>query len=263
MEALDRLLTPRSLALIGASESSLWSQNLIANLRNLGYPGSIHLVHPRLEEQFGVRTHRSVEEISGEVDCAWVMTGTGAALEVVESCGRKGVQAIVMLTRHPALLVRTARGALLLLNRARRRPAETGVARLAGLTQDLRSIRPTPRAWAESVGLALLNWLLDIGALAACCAAFDLHVSLSVLLLTYTAGMAAAGLTPLPAGVGAVETAMTLGLTLGGATASAALGVVLLYRLISVGSTVAVGWIVVALQPHHHHTGVEPIGSQH
>ena len=94
------------------------------------------------------------------------------------------------------------------------------------------------------------------------CAAFDLHVSLSVLLLTYTAGMAAAGLTPLPAGVGAVETAMTLGLTLGGATASAALGVVLLYRLISVGSTVAVGWIVVALQPHHHHTGVEPIGSQ-
>ncbi len=191
-------------------------------------------------------------------------TGGSATTEIGELAGLGAlIAAIVMLTRHPALLVRTARGALLLLNRARRRPAETGVARLAGLTQDLRSIRPTPRAWAESVGLALLNWLLDIGALAACCAAFDLHVSLSVLLLTYTAGMAAAGLTPLPAGVGAVETAMTLGLTLGGATASAALGVVLLYRLISVGSTVAVGWIVVALQPHHHHTGVEPIGSQH
>ena len=56
-------------------------------------------------------------------------------------------------------------------------------------------------------------------------------VDFSALLITYTAGMAAGSLLPLPAGLGAVETAMTFGLTVAGTAAAPALAAVLLYRL--------------------------------
>ena len=98
MRPLDPLLSPRSLALVGASEASLWSQNLVANLRGLGYSGVLSFVHPRERQLFGEPAHASLEEVPGEVDCAWVMTGTAAALDVVESAGRKGVRGMVMLT---------------------------------------------------------------------------------------------------------------------------------------------------------------------
>ena len=175
--------------------------------------------------------------------------GSSAAASVVE-VGAAGllIAGVALVTRHPELLISVAHSAMRLINRFRRRPAETGVARLTGLAEDLRAIRPGARDWAKTITLAFLNWLLDLGCLAACCAAMDLHVSLSALLLTYTAGMAATSLSPLPAGIGAVEAAMALGLALAGATGSAALAVVLLYRLISVGSIVGIGWTIVALQ---------------
>ncbi len=41
---------------------------------------------------------------------------------------------------------------------------------------------------------------------------------------------------------------MTLGLTVAGAAASPALAAVLLYRLLSTGSVVVLGWLVIAAQ---------------
>lgn len=63
--------------------------------------------------------------------------------------------------------------------------------------------------------------------------------------------MAAGSLLPVPAGLGAVETAMTLGLTVAGAAASPALAAVVLYRLLSTGSVVVLGWLVIAAQRVH------------
>jgi acyl-CoA synthetase (NDP forming) len=95
---LQALLAPRSIALVGASESSSWSQALVANFASLGFQGRFHLVHPRHSQLFGLPCHRSVSAIPDQVDCAYVMTGTEAASEVVEDCGRKGVRSMVMLT---------------------------------------------------------------------------------------------------------------------------------------------------------------------
>lgn len=58
-------------------------------------------------------------------------------------------------------------------------------------------------------------------------------------------------LLPLPAGLGAVETAMTVGLTVAGTAAAPASAAVLLYRLFSTGSVVVLGWLVVAAQRVH------------
>jgi acetate---CoA ligase (ADP-forming) len=95
---LKALLAPRSIALVGASEGSSWSQALVANFANLGFQGRFHLVHPRHSQLFGLPCHGSVTAIPDQVDCAYVMTGTMTASEVVEDCGRKGVRSMVMLT---------------------------------------------------------------------------------------------------------------------------------------------------------------------
>ncbi|HXI95684.1 MAG TPA: CoA-binding protein, partial [Candidatus Acidoferrum sp.] len=98
MVGIGSLLVPRSIALVGATEASSWAQAVISNLTAFGYEGAIHLVHPRHAEQFGRPCHPTMNDIPGEVDCAYVMTGTGAAAQVIEDCGRKGVRSIVMLS---------------------------------------------------------------------------------------------------------------------------------------------------------------------
>lgn len=177
--------------------------------------------------------------------------GTGGLLlpPALEILGALAVIfALLQVSRRPGGVTRVAVWALARFNRLRRRPAETGVARLSHIMADLRVIRPATRDWIAAGALALANWALDLACLAACCAAVGMHVGFPTLLLTYTAGMAASSLLPLPAGLGAVETAMTVGLTVAGAAASPALAAVLLYRLLSTGSVLVFGWLVIAAQ---------------
>src|SRR5437667_85775 len=91
-------LGPRSIALLGATERSLWSAALVANFRDCGYPGELHLVNPRAAEVFGRPCHPDLDAVPGDVEHAYVLTGTAAALDVVEDCGRRGVRHVTMLT---------------------------------------------------------------------------------------------------------------------------------------------------------------------
>ena len=60
---LGTLLEPGSVALVGVSESSSWSQALVANFDRLGFEGRLHLVNPSRPEQFGRVCHPSLESI--------------------------------------------------------------------------------------------------------------------------------------------------------------------------------------------------------
>ncbi|HSR25511.1 MAG TPA: acetate--CoA ligase family protein [Candidatus Eisenbacteria bacterium] len=91
-------LSPESVALVGATERSLWSTILVANFRDCGYRGQVHLVHPRNAEAFGRPCYPSLEAVPAPVDHAYVMTGTAAAFDVIEDCGRAGVRNVTMLT---------------------------------------------------------------------------------------------------------------------------------------------------------------------
>lgn len=97
-KAIADLLSPASIALVGATENSAWSQALVANLRNLGYGGRVHLVNPRYPTQFGERSHPTVAAIGEPVDCAYVMTSTAAVPGVMEDCAMAGVRSAVILT---------------------------------------------------------------------------------------------------------------------------------------------------------------------
>lgn len=158
------------------------------------------------------------------------------------------ITALVTITRRPHLLVRPASTVLRWLNHARSKPAETGLAAVLSTIDDLATIRPTRRHWLTCAGWSMANWVLDAICLWAAATAIGVPISIAALVIAYTAGMVAASVSPLPAGAGAVETAMVLGLTVTGAPAAAALGAVLIYRLISIGSTAVGGWTLIARQ---------------
>lgn len=95
---IRQLLTPRSIALVGATENSFWSRAIIQNLTTLGYAGDLHLVHPTKPEQFSRPCYPSVPAIPAPVDHAYVMTGTRHAMNVLADCAAKGVRSVTMLT---------------------------------------------------------------------------------------------------------------------------------------------------------------------
>lgn len=82
-QPLSRLFNPRSVALLGATDRSTWSQMAFANLKLLGFEGQVHLVSRNGGPAHGRQTLRSAAEIAEPVDVAVLMlpnTAIGDAL---------------------------------------------------------------------------------------------------------------------------------------------------------------------------------------
>ena len=96
---LDHLVSPRSLAVIGASpnESSV-GRHIIANIVTGGFAGAVHVVNPHHREIEGISTVASVAAIPEGPDIAIVAVPPPAVPETIAQAGRKGVAAAVIIT---------------------------------------------------------------------------------------------------------------------------------------------------------------------
>jgi uncharacterized membrane protein YbhN (UPF0104 family) len=164
-----------------------------------------------------------------------------------------GMLALAICARHlgrsPERVVAAGQWGLAQVNRVRHRNPAAGTNVLDELVAQLRFVQPSGRDWTAATGFALLNWAFDAGCLAASAAALSVHgLTLPLLLVAYTAGMASSGVSLVPGGIGVVEGALVLALVAGGVPAAAALPAVLLYRLISLVAVVGAGWMVLAVQ---------------
>lgn len=97
-QVVRQLFNPRSIALIGATDKSLWSVALYRNLIERGFDGPVHLVNPRGGTVHGEQSYASVAELPGPVDLAFVMVPTGVVLDVMEEIAAAGIPAAVVLT---------------------------------------------------------------------------------------------------------------------------------------------------------------------
>ncbi|MBI2986707.1 MAG: acetate--CoA ligase family protein [Deltaproteobacteria bacterium] len=95
---LQPLFNPRSVALIGASESSPRSRAIFHNLREFGYRGKIFPVHPKRNEVFGLRCYPKVTDIPEIVDAFIIAIPRDFVVPVLEECAQKGVQAGVIVS---------------------------------------------------------------------------------------------------------------------------------------------------------------------
>ncbi|MEU6709859.1 GNAT family N-acetyltransferase [Nonomuraea sp. NPDC046802] len=97
--SIARLLTPRSVAVIGASrEPGGVGQTVLRNLLAADFTGPVYPVHREVRAVAGVRAHPSVTAIDGDVDLAVVAVPASGVIDVVEECARKGVHGLVVVS---------------------------------------------------------------------------------------------------------------------------------------------------------------------
>jgi uncharacterized membrane protein YbhN (UPF0104 family) len=99
-----------------------------------------------------------------------------------------------------------------------------------------------PRKLAEGIGGALLLTTCYILCLATCVKAFGGSVPLTSAAVVYLTGSALGSLVPTPGGLGAVEAALSAGLTATGLPGATAVSAVLLFRILTFWLPVPVGW---------------------
>jgi acyl-CoA synthetase (NDP forming)/GNAT superfamily N-acetyltransferase len=99
--AVARIVYPRSLAVIGASdEPGSVGAALMANLRD-AFDGVIHVVNPNHESVDGRISHASITEITSDVHVAIVAVPPPALDAVLASCIEKRVRGVVFVTAVP------------------------------------------------------------------------------------------------------------------------------------------------------------------
>ena len=95
---LTRLFSPRSVAIVGASDRSNWSRRIHDSLGIIGYPGTVYYVNPRGGTAHGSPLYQSLADIGAVPDLVYIMAPAQAALGTVTEAGRLGVPAVIILS---------------------------------------------------------------------------------------------------------------------------------------------------------------------
>jgi len=95
---MDRLMNPRSVAVIGASEQTgKIGNSVMKNLINGGYAGEIHPINPKADTIMDRKAYKSVGDVPGDVDVAVFAVPAKFVPASLTECGEKGVAAAVMI----------------------------------------------------------------------------------------------------------------------------------------------------------------------
>lgn len=90
---LDRLLSPSSIAIVGASaDPATIRGRLLEYLIQRQYDGKLFLVSPSQKEIRGHKTYPSLSSIGEPIDLALIATRADAAVSVIEECAQAGIE---------------------------------------------------------------------------------------------------------------------------------------------------------------------------
>lgn len=94
---LEPLLTPNSIAIVGASPESHYSSGLIQTVE-FGYEGTIYPVNPSREEVWGRSCYNKITDVPEVVDLVIVSVPREYVVDVVRDAGQMGVPAALVIT---------------------------------------------------------------------------------------------------------------------------------------------------------------------
>jgi acyl-CoA synthetase (NDP forming) len=98
MTSLDTLFRPRSIALVGATNRSIWSNSSFDNLTRFGFPGPVHLVNPKGGVIHGREAATSCAAVGEAIDAALVMVPESVLLDTFEDMQKAGITGAVVLS---------------------------------------------------------------------------------------------------------------------------------------------------------------------
>jgi acyl-CoA synthetase (NDP forming) len=95
--SLDRLLRPRSVAIVGASDKpGALGASVLRNLERQGFEGAIHLVNPKRSDIGGRPCVASVDDLPEGIDAAVLAIPRAGVLDAIHALARRKVGAAVV-----------------------------------------------------------------------------------------------------------------------------------------------------------------------
>lgn len=98
LEALNGLLRPKSIAVVGASnKEGKIGYTVVKNLLDSHYQGPIYPINPSEAEILGLRAYPSVAAVPEAIDAAVIIVPAKLVPAVTEECGKKGVKGLIII----------------------------------------------------------------------------------------------------------------------------------------------------------------------
>ncbi|MER5179089.1 acetate--CoA ligase family protein [Streptomyces sp. NPDC002896] len=96
-EALQKLLHPRSIAILGASDNpTKLSGRPVDYLKRFGFTGRILPVNATRSHVQGLPAYRGLDEVDGDIDLAMIMLSAEQTADAVRACGKRGIPAAIV-----------------------------------------------------------------------------------------------------------------------------------------------------------------------
>jgi len=96
--AMTRIMNPKAVAVIGASDSEgKIGNSVMKNIINGGYEGNLYPINPKANEILGKKAYKSVKDIPGEIDIAVFAIPAKFCVSAMEEVGEKGISGAIMI----------------------------------------------------------------------------------------------------------------------------------------------------------------------
>ena len=96
-ERLAEFFAPRSIAVVGASDTSAWARFVLASAAATGFSGELIPVHHVRRTVFGLPVVASLRDLAEPPDLAFVLVPTDAVESVLDDAGAAGVRGAIVL----------------------------------------------------------------------------------------------------------------------------------------------------------------------
>jgi acetate---CoA ligase (ADP-forming) len=98
LEVLNGLLRPKSIAVVGASDTEgKIGYTVVKNLLESGYEGAIYPINPKGGKIQGLEAYPSVSDVPGDIDAAAIVVPAKIVPEVTRECGQKGIKGLIVI----------------------------------------------------------------------------------------------------------------------------------------------------------------------
>jgi acyl-CoA synthetase (NDP forming) len=99
LASLTPIFKPKSVAVIGASTApGKLGHDILANLKNGGFPGPLYPINPKAEEILGLKVYKAIADTPAAPDLAVVVIPAKNVAGTIEQCAAKGVKAAIVIT---------------------------------------------------------------------------------------------------------------------------------------------------------------------
>lgn len=99
MVMFSKLITPKSIAVIGASNNpEKIGYQILSNLVENDFSGDIFPINPKGGEILSKKVYENVSSISSQIDLAIICIPSGHVVDVLKECAEKNVKAVIVIT---------------------------------------------------------------------------------------------------------------------------------------------------------------------